>query len=116
MMRGRLGLGSNPILSGLKLVKFDLCTLALSKGATPRDYCGHSDCSGIAPTKEAWFSEALMIENPGGLQPDEIISFAVSSMLNRIANASLSAHKVPDFPLKPYDLQVHLDILCKAVA
>jgi len=115
MTRGRLGLGSNPILSGLKLVKYDLCTLAISKGATPRDHCGHSDCFGIAPTKEAWYSEALLIENPGGLQPDAIIRFAVRNMLNKIVNTSLSDHEVPDLPLKPYDLQAHLEILCKAV-
>jgi len=115
MTRGRLGLGSNPILSGLKLVKYDLCTLALSHGATPHDHCGHSDCFGIAPTKEAWYSEALLIENPGSLLPDEIISFAVKSMVNKITNTSLSDHEVPDLPLKPYDLQAHLEILCKAV-
>lgn len=115
MTRGRLGLGSNPILSGLKLVKYDLCTLAISNGATPRDHCGHSDCFGIAPTKEAWYSEALLIENPGNLQPDEIIRFAVGSMLKRIVNTSLSDHEVPDLFLKPYDLQAHLEILCKEV-
>lgn len=115
MTQGRLGLGSNPILSGLKLVKYDLCTLALSNGATPHDYCGHSDCFGIAPTKEAWYSEALLIENPGGLQPEEILRFAVGDMVRRIIKTSLSDHEVPDLPLKPYDLQSHLEIICKTV-
>ena len=115
MTKGRLGLGSNPVLSGLKLVKFDLCTLALSRGAIPHDHCGHSDCFGIAPKKGAWYSEALLIENPAGLQPDDIISFAVRSMVKKIVNTSLSDHEVPDLPLKPYDLQAHLEILCKAV-
>lgn len=115
MTKGRLGLGSNPILSGLKLVKYDLCTMAISNGATPHDHCRHSDCFGIAPTNEAWYSEALLIENPGNLQPAEIIRFAVRGMLSRIINTSLSDHKVPDLPLKPYDLQAHLEILCKAV-
>ena len=114
MTRGRLGLGSNPILSGLKLVKYDLCTLALSHGATPHDYCGHSDCFGIAPTKEAWYSEALLIENPGNLRPDEIIRFAVGNMVKKIINTSLSDHQVPDLLLKPDELQPHLEILCKA--
>ncbi|MBI5639156.1 MAG: hypothetical protein HZA17_01900 [Nitrospirae bacterium] len=115
MTTGRLGLGSNPVLSGLKLVKYELCTLAISKDATPRDHCGHSDCFGIAPTKEAWYSEALLIENPGSLRPDEIIDFSVKGMVKRIVNTSLSDHEVPGLPLEPYELQEHLDILCKAV-
>ena len=50
MMQGRLGLGSNPIVSGLQLVKYDLCTLAHSKGATPKEHYCNIGCAGIVPT------------------------------------------------------------------
>lgn len=114
MLRGRLGLGSNPMISGLQLVKYDLCTLAISKGATPRENLRTSECAGMAPTRETWYTEPLVIENAANLSPDDAIKFCVNSLMKRIVATSLSGHKVPDSVLAPRDLQGHLELLCKA--
>jgi hypothetical protein len=112
MMQGRLGLGSNPIVSGLQLVKYDLCTLAHSKGAIPKEHYCNIGCAGIAPTKEGWYTEPLLLENPGDMTPEEIVSFAVKGMVKRINATSLSETKMPD-DLPPAELQKHLEVLCK---
>ena len=111
MMQGRLGLGSNPIVSGLQLVKYDLCTMAISKGAEPKEHYCKTACAGMAPTKEGWYTEPLLIARPGGLPPEEIVRFAVSGMVKRINAASLSGRTIPD-GLEPAELQVHLATLC----
>ena len=112
MMQGRLGLGSNPIISGLQLVKYDLCTLANSRGATPKEHYCNIGCAGIVPTKEGWYTEPLLIENPGSLTPEEIVDFAVKGMVKRINATSLSEKKIPD-NLSPAEMQKELAILCK---
>jgi hypothetical protein len=113
MMRGRLGLGSNPLVSGLQLVKYDICTLAHSRGAVPNDHHSRKACAGTAPTSEGWFTETLLIENPGSLSPEEIVSFAVKGMIRRINATSLSVSKVP-YDLPPAEIQRHLEPLCAA--
>jgi hypothetical protein len=111
MMQGRLGLGSNPIVSGLQLVKYDLCTMAISKGAEPKDHYCRTACAGMAPTKEGWYTEPLLIERPGNLTPEEIVRFAISSMVKRI-NATLLSDRTVPYDLEPAELQVHLAALC----
>jgi len=114
MMRGRLGLGSNPIRSGLQLVKYDLCSLAISKGAVPRDQHGPLKCSVVTPSEGAWYVEPLLIENPAALLPEEIVSFCVDSFVKRVAACSLQRYKVPDSLIPPGELQTQLDTLCRA--
>ncbi len=114
MLRGRLGLGSNPMISGLQQVKYDLCTLAISKGATPRENVKTAECAGMAPTSETWYTQALIVDNAADLSPDDVIQFCVNSLMKRIVATSLSGHKVPDSILAPRDLQGHLELLCKA--
>ena len=112
MMKGRLGLGSNPIVSGLQLVKYDLCTLAHAKGALPREHYCNIGCAGIAPTKEGWYTEPLLIENPGDMTPEGVVGFAVKGIVKRINATSLTDAKIAD-GLSPADLQKQLEILCK---
>ena len=112
MLQGRLGLGSNPVISGLQLVKYDLCTLAHSKGSTPREHCCNIGSAGNHPTKDYWYTEPLLIENPSGLTPAEILDFVVKGIIKKINAASLSEQKLPD-NLPPSELQKYLDIVAK---
>jgi hypothetical protein len=114
MLKGRLGLGSNPILSGLKLVKYDVCKLALTKGAVPKDQAGPTKCSGVTPSEGAWYIEPLIIENPSGMLPEEIVAFCVDNYVRRVAAWSLQECEAPDALLLPGDMQAQLDVLCKA--
>jgi len=113
MMRGRLGLGSNPIVSGLQLVKFDLCSLAISRGAQPRTSV-NGDCAQITPDSGVWYTQPLVIENYGDMTADEIVRFCVDGFVKRIAASSLIPHALPEGLLAPYELQGHLETLCKA--
>jgi len=112
MLQGRLGLGSNPVISGLQLVKYDLCTLAHAKGALPREHYCNIGCAGNVPTRESWYTEPLLIENAGGLTPEEIVDFAVNGIVRKINAASLSDNKLPD-NIPAAELQKHLEILCR---
>jgi hypothetical protein len=111
IIRGRCGIGGNPILSGLKLVNFDICARAISLGAIPR-MTGRTGCSGLAPTDETWHGLTLALENAAGLRPDEIVSFAVSSLAERIAACSLLKSRPPVGPYTPDVLQNFLEKLC----
>jgi hypothetical protein len=113
MMRGRLGLGSNPIKSGLQLVKYDLCSLALSKGAVPRHQQGPTKDADVTLSEGVWYVEPLLIENPSGMLPEEIVAFCVDSYVRRVAACSLQKYEASDLPLSPADMQAQLATLCK---
>lgn len=112
--KNRYGIGGNPILSGLQLVKYDLCSLALSKGAVPRDLWGYH-CDGIAPTNEAWYAEPLQLENAHNLTPEDIISFGVRHLMQKIIASARLGYQVPDVLPAPAALQVYLEDLCRAM-
>ena len=114
MVRGRLGMGSNPITSGLLLLKYDLCGLARSKGATPRPKHGTTNCADIKLSEGTWLFETLLIENVSGMFPEEIVAFCVDNYFRRVAAFSLNKYEVPDSLLSPTDMQAQLDTLCKA--
>lgn len=114
MVRGRLGMGSNPITSGLQLLKYELCGMARSNGARPRAAKGTTKSAGLPLSKGTWYMEALLIENPSGMLPEEIVAFCVDSYFKRVAAFSLNNYEVPDSLLSPVDMQAQLDIMCKA--
>jgi hypothetical protein len=109
---GRHGIGSNPAIRGLQLVNFGVRDLALSKGATPRALRGN-DCAGIAPTRDDWYTELLLIENAPGSFPDEMINYCVINLLKKIFKASMRELPLPDILLKADELQVFLESLCR---
>jgi len=112
--KNRYGIGGNPVLSGLQLVKYDLCAFALSKGAVPRDIWGYH-CDGIAPTQEAWYAEPLQIANAENLSPEEIISFGVRSLLQKVITCTRLGYEIPDTIPSPADLQNYLEDMCRAM-
>ncbi len=109
--RGRHGIG-NPSMRGLQLVNFGVRALALAKGATPRALRGN-DCAGIAPTKETWYTELLLIENASGSFPDEMINYCVINLLRKIFKACMLEVELPDTLPAPGDLQDFLEPLCR---
>lgn len=112
--RGRYGIGGNPVKSGLQVVNYDICALAISKGATPRVIIGN-DCAGIAPTKDVWYSELLQIENSPVSLPYEIIILGVRNLVQKIVSCSRLEYQVPDKLPTSDDLQVYLETLCNAM-
>ena len=114
MVKGRYGIGANPISSGLKLVMYDICALALSKGATPK-VLHENDCAGIAPTNEVWYTERLLIENAADLSPDDIINIGVRGFVKKIVACSWLKYQAPDKLLAPDELQAYLETLLKTM-
>ena len=110
--KGRHGLGSNPAMRGLQLVNMGIRNMALSKGATPKAIRG-DDCAGIAPTKESWYGELLLIENAPESFPEDIISYGVINLLRKITKACmLQDANPPDRLLEPKELQGFIESMC----
>ena len=109
--KGRHRPMSNPAMRGLQLVNVGVRAMALSNGATPKALRGN-ECAGIAPTKDSWYTERLLIENAPESLPDEIIHYGVINLLKKINHAILLGAKLPDELLKPDELQVFIGNLC----
>ena len=110
--KGRHGIGSNPSVRGLQLVNHGVRALALSRGATPKAFRGN-DCAGIAPTKDTWYTEILLIENAPKSFPDEMINYCVLNLLRKISNACMLEVQLPCTLLKAAELQAFIEALCR---
>lgn len=115
LTKGRHGLSSNPAIRGLQIIKHGISALALSKGATPKTIRGN-DCAGIAPTKDTWYTELLLIENAPESFPDEIIKYGVISLLESVFKACRLELHLPDKLLEPDELQEFIEIQCRKYA
>lgn len=104
LTRGRHGLSSNPVIRGLQLLKHSISRLALSRGAEPRLIRG-TECSGIAPTQEIWYTEILLIEDTPASLPAEIIDFCREDMIERIVVNCCPEMQRPGRILAPEELQ-----------
>jgi hypothetical protein len=110
--KGRHGRGSNPAMRGLQEINHGIRSLALSKGAVPKSMRGN-DCAGIAPTKDTWTTELLLIENADDSLPQEIIDYAVVNLIRKIVNACmLYDANPPDRLIEPKDLQEFIESMC----
>ena len=114
LTKGRHGLGSNPVIRGLQLVKHGISALALSKGAIPKFIRGN-DCAEITPSGETWYTELLLIDKAAALSPDDIISFSVRNLMEKIFTGCRLEHQPPDKLLIPGQLQAFLETLCKEI-
>ncbi len=109
--KGRHGIASSPVMRGLQLVNLDVRKLALSKGATPVTIKGN-ECADITPTMDTWYTELLAIENAPEAFVDEIISYCVFNLLEKIFKASARPLQLPAELPTPYYLQVFLEAEC----
>jgi hypothetical protein len=109
--KGRHRPMSNPAMRGLQLVNIEVRAMALSHGATPKALRGN-ECVGIAPTKDSWYTERLLIENAPESLPDEIITYGPINLLKKINKAILLGAKLPEELLNPDELQMFIENLC----
>ncbi|HYA26864.1 MAG TPA: hypothetical protein VEE82_02595, partial [Thermodesulfovibrionales bacterium] len=109
---GRHGIGSNPALRGLQLVNHGVRDLALSRGAIPKRVRGN-DCAGIAPTRDDWYTEIMLIENAPGSFPEVVIHYGVIHLLMKIFKACLLEFQPPDPLPAPGELQKLIEDLCR---
>ncbi|TAN38569.1 MAG: hypothetical protein EPN25_13645 [Nitrospirae bacterium] len=114
LTKWRFGIGGNPIVSGIQRIKYEICSLAISKGAVPHEL-NESPCRSLVPKKDSWSSEFLLIEDAAGLVPEELVTFAVTSLVDKIVTSSHLDYRVPETLLPPYELQAFLETLCKAM-
>ncbi len=109
--KGRHRPMSNPAMRGLQLVNIEVRAMALASGATPKAL-RENECVGIAPTKDSWYTERLLIENAPESLPDEIITYGPINLLKKINKAILLGAKLPEELLKPDELQMFIENLC----
>ncbi|NTU43480.1 MAG: hypothetical protein HGA78_10635 [Nitrospirales bacterium] len=112
LTRGRHGLGSNPAFRGLQLVRHGIRDLALARGAKTRTIRG-TDCAGIAPTMETWYTEIMLIENAPDSFAEEAIRYGVVELIKKIVKACmLQEVSLPEILLDPDELQAFIENLC----
>jgi len=109
--KGRHGLGPSPAMRGLQIVRLGIIALAISKGANPKTIRGN-DCAGIAPTKDSWYTELLLIENAPETFPDEIIEYSVARLVESIFRACRLELYLPDKFPAPDELQKFIEMQC----
>lgn len=108
---GRHGLSSNPVIRGLQRINHGVRGLALSRGATPEAMRGN-DCAGIAPTREAWYMELLLIAHCPESLAGEIIQFCVANFIEKITSiCMLRDFRMPQTLPSPEELESFLDSL-----
>jgi hypothetical protein len=112
LTKGRHGLSSNPAIRGLQIVKLEIKSLALSKGASPKTIRGN-DCAGIAPTRDTWYTEILLIEDAAESLPDEIMNYSVMRLLESIFKACMLELQLPESLPRPDELQELLESQCR---
>lgn len=109
--RGRHRPMSNPAIRGLQLVNLGVRDMALSQGAVPKPVRGN-DCAGIAPTRDDWYKELLLIEGAPEALPGKIIGYCVVELLKKFDRIILLGAPMPDSLLQPLELQQFLESLC----
>lgn len=115
LTKGRHGLGPSPAMRGLQIVRLGVSALAIAKGATPKTLRGN-DCAGIAPTKDSWYTELLLIENAPVTFPDEIIRYSVARLIESIFRACRLELPLPDKLPVPDELQKIIEEQCSKYA
>jgi hypothetical protein len=112
---GRHGLGPSPAMRGLQIVRLGVNALELSKGATAKRL-RRNDCAGIAPTKDSWYSELLLIENAPETFPDQIVKYSVARLIESIFRACRLEMHLPDKLPEPDELQKIIELQCSKYA
>jgi len=115
LTKRRHGLGPSPAMRGLQIVKLGINSLALSAGATPKTLRG-KDCAGVAPTKDSWYTELLLIENAPETFPEEIINYSVTRLIESIFKACRLELHLPDNLPGPDELQKIIELQCSKYA
>jgi hypothetical protein len=109
------GLGPSPAMRGLQIVRLGVNALELSKGATAKRL-RRNDCAGIAPTKDSWYSELLLIENAPETFPDQIVKYSVARLIESIFRACRLEMHLPDKLPEPDELQKIIELQCSKYA
>ncbi|MFA5353427.1 MAG: hypothetical protein WC291_04295 [Thermodesulfovibrionales bacterium] len=88
--------------------------LALSRGAATKTIKG-SDCAGIAPTPDMWYTEILLIENAPDSFAEEVINYCVVNLMKKIIKACmLQEVQPPEELLEPLELQGFIEGISSA--
>jgi len=112
LTRGRHGLAVSPSMRGLQNTRNAISSLALERGARPR-FIRRKDCAGIAPTRESWYTDLLMIENAPGSFSEEIIRCGVTALIVSIFKACRIPFHLPDPLPSPDELQRLIEEQCR---
>jgi hypothetical protein len=133
IVKGRYGIGGNPVTSGLNLINRDFCALARDRGALATFASGvkmiyplqegddgtllsGADCIGIAPTEDRWYIERIRITGASGIRALEIVQRGATGLIRKVVSCTNLGYALPDALPSPEEAQAYLDGLCEAVA
>lgn len=131
VVKGRYGIGGNPVTSGLNLINRDFCSLARSRGGIGTFASGvkmiyplqegddgslqsGADCLGIAPTMDHWHIERIQIRG-SDLSADEIIKTGAMSLIRKVVSCSNLQYPLPETLPSSDESQSYLERLCEAM-
>lgn len=112
LTKGRHRLGQNPAEKALQLVNLGVRHLVLSRGGTPTTLRG-GECAGMAPTKDLWCTEPLLLADIPETLAGEILDYCPGRLLQHILEACMLDVLVPDEPMKAGECQAFLEKLCR---
>jgi hypothetical protein len=101
------GIGSNPAFKGLQLLRADVSAFCRDKGARP--VSGGTDaCDAAVPKGHGWYHESLRIENVPPSLLDELLSFSVITLINKVLTVCRPDVTSPRTLMKPDELQKYI--------
>jgi hypothetical protein len=109
--KNRHGLYANSCMRGLQQLHHMVTDFATARGAKST-IIGGSDCAGLAPSEDFWYTDVLLIENASDSFPDEMINFCVTNLLKIIFHACMLELQLPETLPGPPELQVLIEDLC----
>lgn len=132
LLKGRYGIGGNPVTSGLNIINRDFCTLARARGSIGSSATAvkliypmqegddgsvnsGADCAGIAPARERWYGERIQIKTTSALSGEEIIATGVMRLIGKVVSCTNLQYPLPGTLPTPEEAQAYLEGLLKAM-
>jgi len=103
---------ANPARRGMQLTNLGIKSLALEQGAIPVALKGRP-CPDIVPADDGWYKDYFRIEKAPESLPEKIIDYGVKTLLQKTMTSSLRQVDLPQTLLKPDELQLFLENLCR---
>ncbi len=132
VVKGRYGIGGNPVTSGLNLINREFCALARDRGAVGTLASGvklvyplqegddgtlqsGADCLGIAPTRGHWYMERIRIAGASGITAAELVERGAMGLIRKVVSCTNLPYPLPVALPAPDEAQAYLGGLCEAI-
>ena len=113
LCRGLAGICSNPAFKGLQLLRADISTIALKKGARSAKMDDYGECMLISPKGEGWYRETMVLNSVTPRIAQEILDYGVRDLLTKVLTVCAPGTTIPKKLPNPRELQTFIQGLEK---